>query len=98
MGDEQFRVTRIDLDENQDVSDVYAVADDDTVAVLQEIAGRRLPQYGPAGSYTLIMPVQDMLQVWRVMDHLPGTDPRYRYLVSSSLARVYFGLISEEGE
>jgi hypothetical protein len=98
MSDVKFRVTRIDLDDNQDVDMVHAVADDATVAVISELTAGPVGTVGRYGADAVIrMPVRVMLEIWRAQDTMPGTDPRYRYPVSDSLGRIYFGLISEEG-
>jgi hypothetical protein len=103
---EIFRVIQITLDQDQAVSAVTALADADTAEIVRKLASNAAVQRresggvdqlanGPGG-VMLQMSARAMTDVWRAMDTMPGTDPRYRYPVSMSLARVYFGLISEE--
>lgn len=97
-----FRVFQVDLDAGEEVMAVHAFADPGTLDVITEMAG---PLWG-AGDVAgrgvhhaqFRLPVAVMLHVWRQMDTMKGTDPRYRADVSNSLGRVYFGLISKDGE
>jgi hypothetical protein len=100
---QRFRVELIALDPDEEVTAVHATCDDGTLSVIEELAGGlQLDLTGRAGGHAqdarIRMPVETMLKVWRAQDTMPGTDPRYRHQVSSSLGRVYFGLIAGEDE
>lgn len=101
-----FRVISVSLDQAQKVFSVQAMADPLTADIVKALASAAAVQRrerdgvnqlatGPGG-VMLQLPARAMTDVWRAMDTMPGTDPRYRGQVSTSLGRVYSGLISEE--
>jgi hypothetical protein len=96
-----FRVTRIDLDENEHVSAVHAVADDATADLVRVLAGGasldiRAGAWDGGVLGTITMPVAAFKIVLDASGKIPGDDPRYREGLNDSLFRVWNGLISEE--
>jgi hypothetical protein len=96
-----FRVFRIGLNREQDVIDVHAYCDLGTLDVIEGLAGADWGSSCTVGRgqahAEIRMPAAVMLKVWRQLDTMPGTDPRYRHEASVNLARIYFGLIEDEG-
>lgn len=95
-----FRVTRIDLDGKEDVSAVHAVADEETLEVLRQLTDSEISIYGREGRHAanvlLRLPVRAFAEAYRASGRIPGNAPQYRPGLNDSMARVYFGLISDE--
>jgi hypothetical protein len=98
-GEPWFRVFQVDLGREQEVTAVHAYCDPGTLDVIENLAGASWGSSYVAGRgqdhAQVRMPAAVMLAVWRQMDTMPGTDPRYRSEVSTNLGRVYFGLIED---
>jgi hypothetical protein len=95
-----FRVTRIDLDENQDVSAVHAVTDQATLEVIRQLAAGSFDITGHAGtglrhpgSWAIRLPSRTFLEVLYHSGKICGGDPLYRPGLNSSLFRIWAGLI-----
>jgi hypothetical protein len=102
MADTVFRVTRIDLGETEKVSAVHAVADEQTLDVIRELAdgaplGTSPENHVPGADWLITMPVLTFLAVLHASGKIPGNDPRYRPGLNDGLFRVWAGLMEGDG-
>lgn len=98
MSTPMFRVSRVDFDKHEDVSEVSAVASTGTLGVIRGFLGDIPWRVLNEAESEITMPVQDALRLFRECGKLNGYDPRHEhtYRIYDSLSRVVYGLISDD--
>lgn len=94
-----FRVTRIDLDREEDVANVVAVTTPAVVKTIGEVLGAEPEVLATTRGGTeveLRLGSQQVLDVFNGFGKFPGSDPRHCGDVYDSLSHVVYGLMEDD--
>lgn len=99
----RFRLTNIALDEEEAISELTAIVNSDTHAMITEILGEvKTTHVGSGGTeMTIVLPIADAMRLYGDRSSMPGTDPHSRSGddIRDSLSLIYVtyhGLIAED--
>jgi hypothetical protein len=74
---DRFRVTRIDLDEQENVQSVTVTAQPDTASMIRGMLGGDMTVTSSGNAaVTIELPADDAMRLYRECGQMPGTDPR----------------------
>lgn len=93
-----FRISRITLDKDEEVSEVTAVTSTGTLEVIRGMLGDIPWTVLSETESEITLPVQDMLRLFRECGSLSGLDPRHKhtYRIYDRLTTVVYGLMQDE--